>query len=59
MVNVSNVIAMLLVVDLSTSDEKPLNCEEWKYTLNADPEQIQCKKYGEPGRSINCAMIMK
>ena len=59
MVNVSNVIAMLMVVDLSTSDEKPLDCESWKTTLNEDPGRIQCKEYGEPGRSIDCAIIMK
>ena len=59
MVNVSNVIAMLLVVDLSASDEEPFDCETWKFTLNEYPDVIQCKKYGEPGRSIDCAIIMK
>ena len=62
MVNVSNVIAMLLVVDRSTSGEEPLNCTSWKekvFETKEEGEKIQCKKYGEPGRSIDCAIIMK
>ena len=62
MVNVSNVIAMLLVVDLSTSDEETLDCESWKKKMfenEEDSKKFQCKKYGEPGRSIDCVIIMK
>lgn len=51
MVNVSNGIAMLLVVAISGKDT--YDCNSWKKTFTEEETaNIKCGKYGEPGRLV-------
>ena len=60
MVNVRNVIAMLLVIDRTTLGQTPIDCERTKreFPENIRPV-IKCGKFGEPGRSIVCVIVIK
>ena len=61
MVNVRNVIAMLLVMDRTTLGQTPIDCEQITKRLfpsNVRPN-IECGKFGEPGRPIVCVIVMK
>ena len=60
MVNVRNVIAMLLVIDRTTLGQTPINCERRTKDLFPDNIRavIKCGKFGEPGMSIVCVIVI-